>query len=424
MPEDYGIGYIWDPKSGEVPYARRKYPLYQGGTSPYMYDAYRRWLSTPVYGDASLTDPAVVTAEMPAKFNGDQKAAKRYAEGYRWGQENVVQPRERTAPYVAAGMAGAFAAPTVLDLVSAGASFASPVIKQSIPHVISVMSNPATANTTAGAMAATGAEAYGIAQSAHGLGKNAEDMINGNYSVNEIPETLLNGMIMIPGAGLLTDANNVSRAMNAAKDAAGTIKNIPNITNRSTVVNRLAHPVETYRFSGLARNAKEVLPDDIYEQMNIDLSNTIFSNRPSLKNGYSFFNRKPAYEKMSYVPEYSALGTVSPMKIRGLGDMSATDDWSRAHELGHLVRDSAWKRGYWYQNSPDIRYRYAGQNVLDNPDLVQDEYFADVFGNSITKDAVLTNLRDFNDRYPYFSADYPRFIPTPRPYQVKDLLRK
>ena len=120
MPEDYGIGYIWDPENGEVPYVPRDYSLYQSGTNPYMYDAYRRWLSTPVYGDASLTDPAVVTAEMPAKFNGDRKAAERYAEGYRWGQENVVQPREKAAPYVAAGLAGAMAAPFAVDLAASG----------------------------------------------------------------------------------------------------------------------------------------------------------------------------------------------------------------------------------------------------------------------------------------------------------------
>lgn len=73
MPEDYGIGYIWDPENGEVPYVPREYSLYQSGTNPYMYEAYRRWLNTPVYGDASLTDPAgqMVATPMDGLRSGD-----------------------------------------------------------------------------------------------------------------------------------------------------------------------------------------------------------------------------------------------------------------------------------------------------------------------------------------------------------------
>ena len=64
----------------------------------------------------SYIDPAVVTAALPEKFHGSQEAARRYAEGYRWGQENVVKPREEAAPVVGAGMAAAFAAPSLISL--------------------------------------------------------------------------------------------------------------------------------------------------------------------------------------------------------------------------------------------------------------------------------------------------------------------
>ncbi len=79
------------------------------------------WLNPDIYYDPSLTDPAVVTADLPARFNGSQEAARRYAEGYQWGQKNVVQPREKTAPYVAAGLAGTMAAPWLIDVAATGA---------------------------------------------------------------------------------------------------------------------------------------------------------------------------------------------------------------------------------------------------------------------------------------------------------------
>jgi hypothetical protein len=122
MPEDYNTGYVWNPENGDYVIPRGEYDLFNTGINPYLASAYDRWLRTPTYYDSSLTDPAVVTAEMPAKFNGNQEAAKRYAEGYKWGQENVVAPREKAAPYVGAGLAAAFAAPAMIDL---GASLAA-----------------------------------------------------------------------------------------------------------------------------------------------------------------------------------------------------------------------------------------------------------------------------------------------------------
>ena len=47
---------------------------------------------------------AIAEEELPEKFHGSQEAARRYAEGYQWGQRNVRDQREHTAkellPYV------------------------------------------------------------------------------------------------------------------------------------------------------------------------------------------------------------------------------------------------------------------------------------------------------------------------------------
>lgn len=42
--------------------------------------------------------PSVITAKLPAKFNGSQAAAARYAEGYKFGKK-VAKKRDETAPY-------------------------------------------------------------------------------------------------------------------------------------------------------------------------------------------------------------------------------------------------------------------------------------------------------------------------------------
>ena len=89
-------GYLWDPINGIVP---EKTPEYVGG----------------------ILEPAVVAAQLPAKFNGSQASARRYAEGYKWGRENVRNPREEAAPYVAKGMAATMLAPELISLGAANA---------------------------------------------------------------------------------------------------------------------------------------------------------------------------------------------------------------------------------------------------------------------------------------------------------------
>lgn len=87
---------------------------------PEKYNIYGERISgfeeEPQYIDI-ITDPAIITASLPAKFRGSQAAARRYADAYHWANDNVVQPRERFAerisPYVlglAGGPSGAIAA--------------------------------------------------------------------------------------------------------------------------------------------------------------------------------------------------------------------------------------------------------------------------------------------------------------------------
>lgn len=45
--------------------------------------------------------PATITAPLPDKFKGSQGAARRMADGYKFGREKVAEPRDRTVPYIA-----------------------------------------------------------------------------------------------------------------------------------------------------------------------------------------------------------------------------------------------------------------------------------------------------------------------------------
>ena len=85
-------------------------------------DDYLSYLQSIPEVSGGTIEPAVVTAALPAKFNGSQEAARRYAEGYLWGKKNVRDSREKVAPYVGAGLALTAAAPFLID---AGAAIAA-----------------------------------------------------------------------------------------------------------------------------------------------------------------------------------------------------------------------------------------------------------------------------------------------------------
>lgn len=46
-------------------------------------------------------EPSIITAKLPAKFNGSQAAARRYAEGYQFGKR-IANERDKTVPYILA----------------------------------------------------------------------------------------------------------------------------------------------------------------------------------------------------------------------------------------------------------------------------------------------------------------------------------
>lgn len=112
----------------------RKWKHADGG---HIYDGYNepinqlwqvQYPEAPEEYNGGTLPAAVMTAPLPAKFNGSQAAAKRYAEGYKWATENVTRPTNKIAhDYVAPALAATFAAPVAID--AAAAVVANPVLR-------------------------------------------------------------------------------------------------------------------------------------------------------------------------------------------------------------------------------------------------------------------------------------------------------
>ena len=288
-----------------------------------------------------------------------------------------------------------------------GAGPAAPQVE----HAVRVLANPATANTTAEAKIATAVDAAGLVSGANGLSEDATKAVRGEYGWSDVPKTLLDATILLPGSSQFTNPQNVRNLVDAGK----TISFIPKITSTSTAVNRIAHPVESYRFANVAKRAGSVLPQPIYDQTITDLSKTRFFNEPFYKTAdkYSIFNRKPADHTLGVYHGYKeSLGRYVTPEVYGLGDRFAKTDFSRAHELGHLVEDAAKKRGYDIINAPHLQYQYIkGDPYISTADPVTafSESFADTFGNSITSDMSLEIPDILETRYPYIKNDIPMF---------------
>lgn len=100
----------------------RKWKHADGG---HIYDGYNepinqlwqvQYPEAPEEYNGGTLPAAVMTAPLPAKFNGSQAAAKRYAEGYKWATENVTKPTNKIAhDYVAPALAATLAAPVAID---------------------------------------------------------------------------------------------------------------------------------------------------------------------------------------------------------------------------------------------------------------------------------------------------------------------
>lgn len=263
------------------------------------------------------------------------------------------------------------------------------VIK-TIPQVLPVIMNPATASTTAGAISATALDGIGVVSGLNNLNNYWQN--RSNLTLNDVPGIILDGITLVPGSSQLTNPGNLKHF----KDAVSTIINIPKITSTSTILNRFLHPVETYRFSKLAKDSANILPFDIQKQAVLDLSKTMFRNAPYKGSGYNWFNKGIASETLHY----------GPGEIAGLGDLTATTDFSRGHEYGHLIENAAKKLGYRVDNFPHSNYKYGTGNL----DREISENFADIIGNTLTNDAALEFSRDISvNRYPYIKNDVPKF---------------
>lgn len=274
-----------------------------------------------------------------------------------------------------------------------------------VGHVLKVLANPASASTEAGAISSVVTDASGLVGGIHELGKDADKAIAGQYGLRDVPKTLLDATVLVPGTSLMTNP----AIFDNMKLTGTVLKSIPEITSNGTVVNRIVHPVETYRFADLMRRTDGVLPDEMYSELLKDLKRTKFHNAPINRNGYTFFNRKPADEQLGILHgKNKYTGEYLEPEVFGLGDRTATNDFSRAHEIGHIVDDAAEKTGYVSGNYPPWGYRYNNQSVMINPDLVVPEFNADVFANGITSDMSYDSASEIrNMRYPYVRDYFP-----------------
>lgn len=97
-------------------------------------------------------------------------------------------------------------------------------------RTLKTMMNPASAKTTAGALAATGLDASGVAFGAAGMGNIVENWMRGDFAPSDIPAFVLNAMDVIPGAaavnatiGAAQDAKRVRQAARYINDAVNDI---------------------------------------------------------------------------------------------------------------------------------------------------------------------------------------------------------
>lgn len=351
--------------------------------------------------------------EVPRKYQS-------YVQGEVEGAMPMTRYMNETAPKVALGALaipgavigaaelGAFAPKYLYPAID---SFVESNAGRSIGHALDVMSNPAVATTEAGALASTAADVSGLLAGINGLGNSIDKAARGDFSNRDIPHTLMDIAVLIPGGSAVSNPKNIGQLV----ETGNTLANISKITSKSTLLNRVSHPIETFRMSELAKRMPDILPSDINSQFMNDLSRTIFYNKPLGIKGYTAITRKPA-DMMLGIRAGWDQGThswIDPAEIWGLGDRTAKSDFSRAHELGHLVKVAADKKGYKIANFPLKGYKYGKQTVLsaENPETIIEENFADIIGNLISTDMPLESIQEISiDRYPNVKNKFPLFI--------------
>lgn len=135
--------------------------------------------------------------------------------------EDAVRSRDKAVPYIA----GALAAPVIagsaisaIPYMSTGLDLLSTSkFGRGIAHGLNVLGNPAAAKTTAGSIGALGLDLSGLFAGLKGLSQDITNIRNGNYSWNQVPQTLLNGTVMLPGSSVLTRPQNWSAALNTSR---------------------------------------------------------------------------------------------------------------------------------------------------------------------------------------------------------------
>ena len=377
-------------------------------------------------GDVEYYDtinPAIVSASLPDPRSGKgNQIAYNMAQRIRNGELLLKDVPRSYQNYVEGIVAPGGSLDVSKAIVENGVPIAAPIVgaaaagpllstaSEVVPHALSVMANPATANTSIGSAAATLLDASGLVSSAYGLADSANKALDGEYSVNDIPETIFSAFGAVPGASAATRLSSYTNAVNAAKDIAF----IPKISSGYTATNRFFHPVESYRFANIARKAQNVMPEAVYNQSLSDLQRTKLYNRPPKRNGYWVLNRKPAEQELAVLHGWDQNNKkwIDPV-IMGLGDQTATNQFSRGHEFGHIVWDAADKAGYKIENFPPALYQYnPGESILNTkePGKIIQEYFADVLGNSVSSDMVLDKSKHVvRRRYPYVKNVEPEF---------------
>lgn len=154
-------------------------------------------------------EPAIITSKLPAKFNGSQAAAKRYAEAEKFGRK-VINKTNKIAPYVFEGLLTTASLPYVI----------TPGLIGGLKRLPKVLANPALAKTKIGAALATYADAYGLVSGVRELSNDVNKVIDGDYKISDVPKTLLDATILVPGSSIITNPDNFLVAKNTIRDFA------------------------------------------------------------------------------------------------------------------------------------------------------------------------------------------------------------
>lgn len=117
----------------------------------------------------------------------------------------------------------------------------SEAIAPATKHTLGVMMNPASANTTAGALLATGADALGATAGIMGNSRLLGKWWNGQFNWSDIPEFLLNSMDFIPAMQAM---NNSIQYLNNARKTSRYYRGIEDTFTTQTPDETVVYPTD------------------------------------------------------------------------------------------------------------------------------------------------------------------------------------